>query len=343
MTYIKGKQRMGAPKASTTTAFNLTTVGRNIETQVDNSRQNSRNNTPVNSPSTNRYSERTVRAPRKDQVDDRQLCIRKGYPTTSYPLLYLYTGVMKNNEHTQVTLTALRPVRKRALYETFMQWKREVRKRLVKEFDDWKRVDGPFVKYNHYTWFSGVPALVTEFIEGTGAKEYLEKKSVKYKRRMILKFARALRTLHRGNLSHGSIEPCHFIVDKKGKAKVGGYCFNRMVEEEFEKLYPSEENRLSARYVAPEFLESRKTDKHTDVYSFALLAMELLTGVQPFASVSKEASLIGRVRRGEPPFAEEIAQDDAWQEVLSSCWVKEPSARPSMERLYKELSKTFKK
>ncbi|KAG8924592.1 hypothetical protein FRC01_011304 [Tulasnella sp. 417] len=130
------------------------------------------------------------------------------------------------------------------------------------------------------------------------------------------------------------------MVDRKGKAKVGGYCFNRVVEEEFEKLHSAEDYRGSARFVAPEFLQAGETDEHTHVYSFALVAMELLTGVKLFASVSQETSLISRVEQGEAPSAEDVAEDDAWRAVLNSCWVKEPEARPSTERLYEE---TFKR
>ncbi|KAG8924591.1 hypothetical protein FRC01_011303 [Tulasnella sp. 417] len=347
---------MGAARAATSTPFKLTTVLRDIERQPDHgenssnpgkgSRQNSRNNTPANSPGKSGDQEQPVNGSpttSKEQVDDRNRLIRRGYAVTNYPLVDLYVGEMKDKKHTQVTLTALRPIGKRTHNDTFNQWRTEVKKRLGKEIENWKKVDGSFVQYEGFTTFSGVPTLITEFIEGTPAKKYLEKKWEEDKRRLILEFACALKALHGQNLSHGSIEPCYFMVDKKGKAKVGGYCYNRMVEEEFEKLYPPEDNRRSARYVAHEFLESRKTDEHTDVYSFALVAMELLTGVQPFASVSQEDSLVGRVKQGEPPFARDVAQDDAWRAILSSCWVKEPEARPSMERLYEELSKTFKR
>ncbi|KAG8924853.1 hypothetical protein FRC01_010966 [Tulasnella sp. 417] len=341
---------MGGARAATSTPFKLTTVQRDIERQPGHgenssnpgksSRQNSRSNTPANSPGKNGDGEQAVNGSptaSKEQVDDRDQLIRRGYAVTNYPLVDLYVGKMKDKKRTQVTLTALRPIGKRTHNDTFNQWRIEVKKRLGEEIEKWKKVDGSFVQYEGFTTFSGVPALITEFIEGTPAKEYLEKKSAKEKHRLILEFARALKTLHGQNLSHGNIEPCHFMVDKKGKAKVGGYCFNRMVEEKFEKLYPSEDHRGTTRYVAPEFLENRKTDEHTDVYSFGLVAMELLTGVQPFSSVSQEASLISRVKRGEPPFAEDLAKDDAWRAVLSSCWVKDPGARPSMERLDEEV------
>ncbi|KAG8916409.1 hypothetical protein FRC01_003171 [Tulasnella sp. 417] len=354
--FSEPKSPRGGARAATSTPFKLTTVQRDIERQPGHgenssnpgksSRQNSRNNTPANSPGKGGDHEQAVNGSpttSKAQVDDRNRLIRRGYAVTNYPLLDSYVGEMMDKKHTQVTLTTLRSIGKRTHNDTFNQWRIEVKKRLGNEIEDWKKVDSSFVQYEGFTTFSGVPALITEFIESTPAKEHLEKKSAKDKRRLILEFARALKTLHGQNLSHGTIEPCHFMVDKKGKAKVGGYCFNRMVEEEFEKLHSAEDYRGSARYVAPEFLESRKTDERTDVYSFGLVAMELLTGVQPFASVSQESALIGRVKQGEVPFAEGVAQDDPLRTVLSSCLVKEPGARPSMELLCEEISKAPKK
>ncbi|KAG8959113.1 hypothetical protein FRC00_001950 [Tulasnella sp. 408] len=342
---------MGAARGSTTTPFgvNTTDIKKGVKSNSTNSRNDtpppSRKNTPNNSPE--RSADKglgvsgdkgDIRAPKShdaasttsnEQVDDRQLVTRKGHPVTSHPLLNSYVGTTKDKKQTLVSLTLLRPIGKRSQDDTFNKWKTEVWKRIDKEIVEWQKVDGPFVKYECITTFGNVPAVITEFIEGTDVKEYLEKekdkKSMKDRPRLILEFARALTTLHSLNLSHGSIEPCHFIVDHKGKAKLGGYCFNRMVEEEFEKIYSSEEHRSSARYVAPEVLENGKTDTKSDVYSFALVAL-----------VGQEASLIGRRKRGELPFAEDatkLVQDDPWWTTLSSCLSKDPESRPSMEAL----------
>ncbi|KAG8906063.1 hypothetical protein FRC01_008152 [Tulasnella sp. 417] len=223
-----------------------------------------------------------------EQLDDGRKIIRKGPVQTGDRLLDLFSEELTEGQ-TQVTLLTLRNIGDEPENTTFLQFKDAVRLRLDGEIDNWKKVDGSFVQYEGFALFSGVPALMTEFIEGTGAKEYLAEKSMEDKQRLR-----------------------HFIVDKKGKAEVSGYCFNRIVEEEFEKFYNSEDHRRSVRYAAPEFLERRTTDEHTDVYSFALVAMELLTGVQPFASISQEPGLIGRVKQGDAPFAEDLAKDDAW-------------------------------
>ncbi|KAG8915008.1 hypothetical protein FRC00_008777 [Tulasnella sp. 408] len=362
--FSEPKSPRGAAKASTEIPFGIHRVDikKDGKSNSTNSRKDtpppSRKSTPVNSPekkgdkdlggsgdkgnSSSPKSHNATSTTSNEQVDDRQQVTRKGHPVTSHPLLDSYVGTMKDKKQTQVTLKLLRPIGKRSQDNTLETWKTEVRMRMDKEIVEWQKVDGPFVKYEGITTFGGVPAVITEFIEGTDAKDYLEKekdkKAMKDKPRLILEFARALTTLHSLNLSHGSIEPCHFIVDHKGKAKLGGYCFNRMVEEEFEKVYSSEDYRNSARYVAPEVLDNGKTDSKSDVYSFALVALELMTGEQPFSSFNQGAAMIGGIKHGDPPFAEDATklQDDPWWSALSSCLLKDPGARPSMEALYTE-------
>lgn len=64
-----------------------------------------------------------------------------------------------------------------------------------------------------------------------------------------------------------------------------------------------------------------------------------MIGEQPLSSVVQEAAVIGRIKQGEPPFAEDATehQGDPWWPALSSCLSKDPEARLSMEELYTEV------
>ncbi|KAG8892548.1 hypothetical protein FRC01_014105, partial [Tulasnella sp. 417] len=125
----------------------------------------------------------------------------------------------------------------------FSKWTEAVRQRLRSEIGAWMEVDGPFVQYLGFATVDGVPAVLTQPVEGTSAKEYLQKRSLQEKRVLILGFAEALMALHKEELWHGNLEPQHFIVDKKGKAKLSGFCFNHMIEKELGKVTLSEEHR----------------------------------------------------------------------------------------------------
>ncbi|KIO24650.1 hypothetical protein M407DRAFT_99234 [Tulasnella calospora MUT 4182] len=227
----------------------------------------------------------------------------------------------------------------------FKRWTAAVDQRLKKDISAWKRIKGPFIQTIGFATVDGLPAVLTEFEEGTTAKDFLAKKPMPHKRRLVLEFAEAVRILHREQLSHGNIEPRHFMADKKGKAKLGGFCFHQMIEEELKKVNPSEEYRRSSRYTPPEVLEGRPTSDKSDVYSFACVAVELITGKIPFAAIPQEAAVTQLAINGEPHLTKEYTelQNDPWWATLRSCWSKSPEARPSMETVYQKLLSTSKK
>lgn len=67
----------------------------------------------------------------------------------------------------------------------FKKWTAAVDQRLKKELGSWKRIKGPFVEYIGFATVDGVPAVLTQFVEGTSAKEAFAKKNAQDKRRLV--------------------------------------------------------------------------------------------------------------------------------------------------------------
>ncbi|KIO18211.1 hypothetical protein M407DRAFT_32126 [Tulasnella calospora MUT 4182] len=282
-----------------------------------------------------------------EQLDYTSRVTIKGHANTGHKLLNSYAGEIPIGKETvQVTVKALRKIGSGSSDTDFTKWTEAVRQRLKGEISVWKKVDGPgsLVPYIGIATVDDVPAVLTQFVDGTSATEYTERLSVADIRPLILEFADALKSLHSQQLRHGSIEPQHFIVDKKGKAKLTGFAFDRMVEEELEKLRPVEEYRRSARYTPPETLEGKPTNDKSDVYSFACVALELMTRNQPFHTTKKEEAVIGLVLGGKPQLVKDYAplEDDPWFVSLERCLTKDVEARPSMAEVYDELSGILK-
>ncbi|KIO22822.1 hypothetical protein M407DRAFT_115180 [Tulasnella calospora MUT 4182] len=267
----------------------------------------------------------------------------KGPIDTSHKLLNSYDGeVTGAPEISRVTVNVLKTVGHGLEDPHFSKWTEAVRRRLRSEIGAWMEVDGPFVHYLGFATVGGVPAVLTQSVEATSSKEHLQKLSMQEKRLMILGFAEALMALHKEELWHGNLEPQHFVVDNKGKAKLSGFCFNHMIEKELGKVTLSKEHRRSARYAAPEVLEDNTEDEKSDVYSFACVALELLTGKQPFYTTQGEDSVAQQIINGKVPFTGDYPelQDDLWWSTLKMCWSRNPEDRPPMRTVYKELVRT---
>jgi len=101
--------------------------------------------------------------------------------------------------------------------------------------------------------------------------------------------------------------------------------------------------RGHVRWRAPEvFQDEQNTEKYTnaaDVYSFALVFFEVLTGEVPFANIS-EFQILGNIRCGKRPI---LPPDDYCPVHLSAfikeCWATRPEDRPKFPEICQRLRK----
>ena len=82
--------------------------------------------------------------------------------------------------------------------------------------------------------------------------------------------------------------------------------------------------------------------KDSNVYSFAALAWEVLSGVQPFAGVDVAAMSVN-VAAGERPPMEALPQDTpaAIPKLIERCWAAEQAKRPTAEEFWETLLLTI--
>ena len=87
--------------------------------------------------------------------------------------------------------------------------------------------------------------------------------------------ARAISYLHSrdATTSHGNIKSCNILLSESYEAKVSDYCLAPMISP------TSTPNRIDG-YRAPEVTDARRISQKADVYSFGVLILELLTGIE---------------------------------------------------------------
>lgn len=98
----------------------------------------------------------------------------------------------------------------------------------------------------------------------------------------------------------------------------------------------------NSRWSAPELIEpaliglSRMASSTwTDIWSFGMLCLELMTGQQPFNDINGDMTVIIALSKWQlPPRPGSLASsrgltDDLWA-LLLKCWNKDPKSRPTM-------------
>nr|WP_275403488.1 serine/threonine-protein kinase [Ramlibacter algicola] len=124
--------------------------------------------------------------------------------------------------------------------------------------------------------------LVMEFIEGDDLKQHLDR-GVSYDTagalRLIVDLLAALDFAHRQGVVHRDVKPANLLIETGGRLKLTDFGVARIAGEAT-RTQGSMIGTL--KYMAPEQVQGQKTDGRADLYSAAVVAYHLLTGVRPF-------------------------------------------------------------
>ncbi|KAJ7902435.1 kinase-like domain-containing protein [Mycena leptocephala] len=93
----------------------------------------------------------------------------------------------------------------------------------------------------------------------------------------------------------------------------------------------------TARYQAPELLLGESSNHFgSDVYAFACVCYEILTGNAPFFELANDMAVGIKVIRGHRPSRPEMISDNLWT-LLEDCWAQDPDKRPTMAEIVQRL------
>lgn len=186
-------------------------------------------------------------------------------------------------------------------------------------------------------------AMVTRWYGQGDVLTYLKRHPGASKFALAVQASKALQHLHSFHVIHGNIHPGNIFVTDDGHATitdVSVYTFARQVSFRLQADAPFPPQDFSV-YHSPELLSSAFVErtKAMDVYSFALTIFAMFTGRAP----SRGLSLEGRdaedlqSRHIEIDWVtNEIIPDELLQ-LLQSCCVVNPAARPSMSEVVERL------
>src|SRR5207244_12009940 len=134
--------------------------------------------------------------------------------------------------------------------------------------------------------------------------------------KLLAQVAHSLAYAHARAVVHRDLKPDNVLVTPDGRTKVLDFGLAGLHAEGAECLTQSHVSMGTANYMAPEQRkDAKRADHRADLYSFGVMAYELLTGELP-------------VGRFPPPTKVVSGLDARWDALIERCLEQDPSARP---------------
>jgi serine/threonine protein kinase/tetratricopeptide (TPR) repeat protein len=136
--------------------------------------------------------------------------------------------------------------------------------------------------------------LITEYVDGGTLRQWAAQPRGWQKIvELLIGVADGIAVAHAAGILHRDIKPENILLAKNGYAKLADFGLAKLLEvdpladDAFQGLKPGDNSTLigTAAYMSPEQAQGRPLDGRSDVYSFALVLHELLSGARPIAVV----------------------------------------------------------
>eukprot|EP00727_Mastigamoeba_balamuthi_P013386 m51a1_g8670 putative protein kinase (621) ;mRNA; f:122130-124519 len=172
-------------------------------------------------------------------------------------------------------------------------------------------------------------AIVTEFVSGGSLESLLRKHWSSLKPEWLLKasydIAVGMAYLHSLAIVHRDLKPANILVDSdSGRIKLIDFGLS-CVKPRGATLT---EVTGSPIWMAPEVLRGDTYTEKVDVYSYAVVVLEILTNETPFVKMNLEELRVTVGMRGMRPRIPD-AVGGAARDLITRCWSQDPQLRPA--------------
>ncbi|KLL03501.1 MAG: hypothetical protein MRECE_15c027, partial [Mycoplasmataceae bacterium CE_OT135] len=206
-----------------------------------------------------------------------------------------------------------------------------------KDIDDWFNNIVPCYGLSQDP--NGSYLMVMQYMPEGNLREYLSNKNreltLKDKISHLAKIAQGLKDIHAKNLVHRDFHSGNIL---KGIEKTSclitdlGLCKPANEASQEDKIFGV------MPYVAPEVLRSSPYTQASDIYSFGIVAYEILSGFPPYYNKAHDINLAIEICQGSrPKFQIKIPR--LLEDLIKRCWDADPKKRPTANELEKILRK----
>ena len=187
----------------------------------------------------------------------------------------------------------------------------DVRARFVREAEVVASLKHPhIVTVYDFGIEEGEPYLVQEFLSGQDLRQALDSSvfaDMPTKVRWLRQTADGLYHAHSKGVIHRYIKPSNVRIQVDGEVRIMDFGIAKLVQAQ-QQLTQTGLSVGTVGYLAPEQFIGRDIDQRADIFSFGVLAYEVISGRKPFVGDDVTAILY-RIAHEDPPPLNEVAPD----------------------------------
>eukprot|EP00736_Rhodelphis_marinus_P014519 Rmarinus@m.17088 len=191
-------------------------------------------------------------------------------------------------------------------------------------------------------------ALVTEFMEGGSLYDILYGEDAPMTGGVPMPLAawiakdiaEGMAYLHAARICHRDLKPMNVLLTRSCVAKICDFGISTAFDANRTMITNSSGLCGTLPYLAPELISgSRLVPTLVDVYAFAIVCYETLTGRSPYPDSWRMYQIEDFVLSGQRPALAPEHFDAAplLCELIQACWAHEPSVRPDFPTIVKQL------
>lgn len=179
----------------------------------------------------------------------------------------------------------------------------------------------------------GETFVAMEFVDGIHLGKLLEDrggKGLPFEEAVaiLVQLGEALLYAHQQGIVHRDLKPSNILVGYDRKVRLCDFGLAKSFESEL-GLTRTGETPGSPAYMAPEQFRGLPADQRSDIYAFALIAYELVTGYPPFRDEDYFRLATKHMTEPFPIRGDRAEPVPLWFEaLLARCAAKDPSDRP---------------
>lgn len=190
------------------------------------------------------------------------------------------------------------------------------------------------------------PVIITEYIPNGSLRDLIESERSKIsdikwndtqKLIMLYGIASAMSYLHSHKILHRDLKPENILIDENYYPKIADFGLSKIYHQNKESI--TNESAVNFKgtllYSSPEVVFECDYSTSADVYSFSIIAYEIMTSESPFGELNAW-SLVKKLGKQERPIFDKPIKK-SYRSLIEKCWSQDKFSRPTFDEIVHEL------